>query len=174
MRVPTSRSRDQPSAQPGGAPRRQRPQRLRRPRQGNRKPQWTLAPPHQSRLVPPVQPNVSATLDDTARALKGWLAGQAIAMLLVKACTALGLWLIGVARSHCLRYQRQAFWQIIDHGKSSYQKQSYCHLPDAPSAETTLLSHKSQLFAKFFLLSHLSLQSPHVRNDRQRGQKNDA
>ena len=49
------------------------------------------------KLVPPaLQPNVSATLDDAGEALKRWLAGQLIAMLLVGACTAAGLWLAGV------------------------------------------------------------------------------
>jgi predicted PurR-regulated permease PerM len=57
------------------------------------------------KLVPPaIQPNVSATLDDAARALKGWLAGQAIAMLLVGVFTGLGLWLVGVPSALALGF----------------------------------------------------------------------
>lgn len=49
------------------------------------------------KLVPPsVQPNVEATLDDAGEALRRWLAGQVIAMLLVGLCTSAGLWLAGV------------------------------------------------------------------------------
>jgi predicted PurR-regulated permease PerM len=49
------------------------------------------------KLVPPaIQPNVGATLDDAGEALKRWLAGQLIAMLLVGTFTAVGLWLAGV------------------------------------------------------------------------------
>jgi len=49
------------------------------------------------KLVPPaVQPNVEATLDDAGKALRRWLAGQLIAMVLVGVCTSAGLWLIGV------------------------------------------------------------------------------
>jgi hypothetical protein len=44
------------------------------------------------KLVPPaIQPNVSATLDDAAEALKRWLAGQIIAMIVVGALTGFGL-----------------------------------------------------------------------------------
>jgi predicted PurR-regulated permease PerM len=49
------------------------------------------------KLVPPtVQPNVEATLDDAGNALRRWLAGQVLAMLLVGVFTAIGLWLAGV------------------------------------------------------------------------------
>ena len=49
------------------------------------------------KLVPPsVQPNVEATLDDAGQALRRWLAGQIIAMLIVGICTGAGLWLAGV------------------------------------------------------------------------------
>lgn len=49
------------------------------------------------KLMPPsVQPSVAATLDDAGRALRRWLAGQLIAMLLVGVCTGAGLWLAGV------------------------------------------------------------------------------
>ena len=49
------------------------------------------------KLMPPsVQPNVNATLDDSGEALKRWLAGQVIAMLLVGVFTGAGLWLAGV------------------------------------------------------------------------------
>jgi predicted PurR-regulated permease PerM len=49
------------------------------------------------KLVPPsVQPNVEATLDDAGEALRRWLAGQVIAMMLVGVCTSAGLWLVGV------------------------------------------------------------------------------
>jgi predicted PurR-regulated permease PerM len=57
------------------------------------------------KLIPPaIQPNVRATLDDAAAALKGWLAGQAIAMLLVGAFTGLGLWLVGVPSALALGF----------------------------------------------------------------------
>lgn len=49
------------------------------------------------KLVPPtVQSNVEATLDDAGDALRRWLAGQFIAMLLVGVFTGIGLWLAGV------------------------------------------------------------------------------
>lgn len=55
------------------------------------------------KLVPPaVQPNVNATLDDSGEALKRWLAGQLIAMLLVGVFTAAGLWLAGVPSAFAL------------------------------------------------------------------------
>lgn len=48
-------------------------------------------------LMPPaVQDNVAAALSDSGIALKRWLAGQLLAMLIVGGLTALGLWLIGV------------------------------------------------------------------------------
>ncbi len=55
------------------------------------------------KLVPPaIQPNVNATLDDAGEALKRWLAGQFIAMLLVGVFTAAGLWLAGVPSAFAL------------------------------------------------------------------------
>jgi predicted PurR-regulated permease PerM len=55
------------------------------------------------KLVPPtIQPNVNATLDDAGAALKRWLAGQLIAMLLVGFFTAAGLWLAGVPSAFAL------------------------------------------------------------------------
>ena len=55
------------------------------------------------KLVPPaIQPNVNATLDDSGEALKRWLAGQLIAMLLVGVFTAAGLWLAGVPSAFAL------------------------------------------------------------------------
>lgn len=57
------------------------------------------------KLVPPVlQPNVAATLDDAAAALKRWLRGQVLAMLLVGTCTGLGLWLVGVPSAFALGF----------------------------------------------------------------------
>lgn len=55
------------------------------------------------KLVPPaIQPNVNATLDDAGEALKRWLAGQLIAMLLVGVFTAAGLWLASVPSAFAL------------------------------------------------------------------------
>ena len=55
------------------------------------------------KLVPPaVQSNVGATLDDAGRALRQWLKGQALAMLLVGVFTGLGLWLVGVPSAFAL------------------------------------------------------------------------
>jgi predicted PurR-regulated permease PerM len=49
------------------------------------------------KLVPPrLHTNVTATLADAAEALKLWLRGQLIAMVLVGVFTGLGLWLVGV------------------------------------------------------------------------------
>ncbi len=57
------------------------------------------------KLVPPaIQPNVHATLDDAGVALKGWLRGQALAMLLVGVFTGLGLWLVGVPSAFALGF----------------------------------------------------------------------
>ena len=57
------------------------------------------------KLVPPaVQPNVNATLDDSGEALKRWLAGQVIAMLLVGVFTGAGLWLAGVPSAFALGF----------------------------------------------------------------------
>ncbi len=57
------------------------------------------------KLVPPaVQANVSATLDDGGEALKRWLAGQVIAMLLVGVFTGVGLWLAGVPSAFALGF----------------------------------------------------------------------
>ena len=47
-------------------------------------------------VPPPLQPNARATLDDAGIALRRWLAGQLIAMVLVGIFTGLGLWLAGV------------------------------------------------------------------------------
>ena len=44
------------------------------------------------------------TSGDAALALKGWLAGQAIGMLLVGAFTGLGLWLVGVPSALALGF----------------------------------------------------------------------
>jgi predicted PurR-regulated permease PerM len=55
------------------------------------------------KLVPPaIQPNVRATLDDAGEALKRWLRGQVLAMLLVGVFTGLGLWLVGVRSAFAL------------------------------------------------------------------------
>jgi len=55
------------------------------------------------KLIPPaIQPNVHATLDDAGAALKRWMAGQAISMLLVGTLTGLGLWLVGVPSAFAL------------------------------------------------------------------------
>jgi len=55
------------------------------------------------KLVPPaVQPNVRATLDDAGEALKRWLRGQVLAMLLVGVFTGIGLWLAGVPSAFAL------------------------------------------------------------------------
>jgi predicted PurR-regulated permease PerM len=57
------------------------------------------------KLVPPaLQPNVSATLDDAGLALKRWLAGQLIAMLIVGVATSVGLWLVGVPSPFALGF----------------------------------------------------------------------
>ena len=57
------------------------------------------------KLVPSaVQPNVNATLDDSGEALKRWLAGQVIAMLLVGVFTGVGLWLVGVPSAFALGF----------------------------------------------------------------------
>jgi predicted PurR-regulated permease PerM len=55
------------------------------------------------KLFPPtVHPNVVATLDDTGEALRLWLAGQLIAMVLVGALTGVGLWLVGMPSAFAL------------------------------------------------------------------------
>jgi predicted PurR-regulated permease PerM len=57
------------------------------------------------KLVPPaIQPNVHATLDDAGHALKRWLRGQVLAMLLVGVFTGLGLWLVGVPSAFALGF----------------------------------------------------------------------
>ena len=57
------------------------------------------------KLVPPaIQPNVHATLDDAGEALKRWLRGQVLAMLLVGVFTGLGLWLVGVPSAFALGF----------------------------------------------------------------------
>ena len=55
-------------------------------------------------VPPPIQPNVNATLDDAGKALKRWLAGQLIAMLLVGFFTGTGLWLAGVPSAFALGF----------------------------------------------------------------------
>ena len=55
-------------------------------------------------MPPAVQPNVNATLDDSGEALKRWLAGQVIAMLLVGVFTGVGLWLAGVPSAFALGF----------------------------------------------------------------------
>lgn len=55
------------------------------------------------KLVPPgIQPNVGAMLDDAGEALRRWLRGQVLAMLLVGVFTGLGLWLVGVQSAFAL------------------------------------------------------------------------
>lgn len=57
------------------------------------------------KLVPrSIQPNLERTLDDAGEALRRWLKGQVIAMLLVGAFTALGLWLAGVPSALALGF----------------------------------------------------------------------
>ena len=57
------------------------------------------------KLLPPtVHPNVNATLDDAGEALRRWLAGQMIAMVLVGAFTGVGLWLAGVPSAFALGF----------------------------------------------------------------------
>jgi predicted PurR-regulated permease PerM len=57
------------------------------------------------KLVPPaIQPNVNATLDDAGEALRRWLRGQVLAMLLVGVFTGLGLWLVGVQSALALGF----------------------------------------------------------------------
>ncbi len=57
------------------------------------------------KLMPPaIQPNVEATLQDAAEALKRWLKGQVLAMLLVGVFTSLGLWLVGVPSAFALGF----------------------------------------------------------------------
>jgi predicted PurR-regulated permease PerM len=49
------------------------------------------------KLVPPaVQPSIDAALDDAGEALRRWLWGQTIAMVLVGTLTGIGFWLIGL------------------------------------------------------------------------------
>jgi predicted PurR-regulated permease PerM len=57
------------------------------------------------KLTPPaIQPNVNATLDDAGVALKHWLRGQLIAMLLVGVSVGIGLWLAGVPSAFALGF----------------------------------------------------------------------
>ena len=57
------------------------------------------------KLLPPaVHPNVNATLDDAGEALRRWLVGQTIAMVLVGAFTGVGLWLAGVPSAFALGF----------------------------------------------------------------------
>lgn len=53
---------------------------------------------------PPIQPQISATIDDAGRALSLWLGGQLTAMALVGVMTALGLWLIGLPSAFALGF----------------------------------------------------------------------
>jgi predicted PurR-regulated permease PerM len=56
-------------------------------------------------LFPPrIQPEIGETIDDAGRALRLWLVGQLIAMLLVGVLTALGLWLIGLPSAFALGF----------------------------------------------------------------------
>jgi predicted PurR-regulated permease PerM len=55
-------------------------------------------------VPPPLQPNARATLDDAGAALKRWLVGQLLAMILVGVFTALGLWLVGVPSAFALGF----------------------------------------------------------------------
>jgi predicted PurR-regulated permease PerM len=55
-------------------------------------------------VPPPLQSNVNATLDDAGAALKRWLAGQLIAMLIVGSLTGLGLWFAGVPSPFALGF----------------------------------------------------------------------
>ena len=56
-------------------------------------------------LVPPrLHSNVEATFEDASEALKRWLSGQLIAMILVGVSTALGLWLVGVPSALALGF----------------------------------------------------------------------
>jgi len=55
------------------------------------------------KLAPPgIQSNIGVTLDEAGQALKQWLKGQALAMLMVGVCTGLGLWLVGVPSAFAL------------------------------------------------------------------------
>jgi predicted PurR-regulated permease PerM len=57
------------------------------------------------KLIPPAfQSNVNATLDDAGTALRRWLAGQLIAMVLVGGLTGLGLWVVGVPSAIALGF----------------------------------------------------------------------
>jgi predicted PurR-regulated permease PerM len=55
------------------------------------------------KLFPPAtHPNVVATLDDAGEALRLWLTGQVLAMVMVGALTGIGLWLVGVESAFAL------------------------------------------------------------------------
>jgi len=57
------------------------------------------------KLVPPVlHPNVNNAVDDIAEALRRWLIGQAIAMVLVGGLTGIGLWAVGVPSPFALGF----------------------------------------------------------------------
>jgi predicted PurR-regulated permease PerM len=57
------------------------------------------------KLVPPnYHPNVNAALDDAGAALRWWIRGQFIAMVLVGVMTGLGLWLAGVPSAFALGF----------------------------------------------------------------------
>lgn len=55
------------------------------------------------KLFPPsINKNVEATLDDAAEALRRWVGGQLVAMVLVGSLTGAGLWLVGVPNAFAL------------------------------------------------------------------------
>jgi predicted PurR-regulated permease PerM len=55
-------------------------------------------------MPPPIRAEMDATLADTGKALRHWLAGQALAMLLVGSLTGVGLWLVGVPSAMALGF----------------------------------------------------------------------
>jgi predicted PurR-regulated permease PerM len=57
------------------------------------------------KLFPPaIHPNVNATLDDAGEALRRWLRGQLVAMVLVGILAAFGLWVAGVPSAFALGF----------------------------------------------------------------------
>ncbi len=57
------------------------------------------------KLFPPrIHPQIGETIDDAGRALSLWLRGQLLAMLIVGAMTAIGLWLIGLQSAFALGF----------------------------------------------------------------------
>ena len=55
-------------------------------------------------MPPPIRSEMDATLADAGQALRHWLAGQALAMLLVGTLTGIGLWLVGVPSAMALGF----------------------------------------------------------------------